>query len=222
VLSLTWLVPSVGKRPPEIMEKSQRRISLVQPQAPRPTQAFKAESVPRPEPIHHVSFDDETSTIPSAAPHSAPSSARVRSIPLPRCKSRTVHSGAISLPSAVTSENSPLSSAETLTEAPTEMKRAFSARLTRALPWGRSSTTPTLPSSDAVVSEFGEHVVGVEKGESRPNVTQRGRFRFLKKSRTIDVRIRSGMMVLFGLCAFNLTCLSQLSVRVEIPVDPLP
>jgi hypothetical protein len=211
VLSLTWLVPSVGKRPPEITDKSYRRISLVQPQEPpRPTRASKkAEFIPRPEPVHHVSFDEEALAVPPAAPASAPSSARVRSIPLPRCKRRTVHSGAVSLLPAsapVTPDNSPLSSAETLTEAPTEIKRAFSARLTRVLPWGRSSaigaTMATSSSSTTVVSEFGEHVVAGEKGESRPSVTQRGRFRFLKKSRTIDVRIRSGMMFLFGLCVF--------------------
>jgi hypothetical protein len=97
--------------------------------------------------------------------------------------------------SAVTApDNSPLSSAETLTEAPTEIKRVFPGRLSRVLPWGRSSTAgSTASSSDAVISEFGEKV------ETRANVTQRGRFGFLKK-RTIDVRIRGGMF--FFVCLF--------------------
>ncbi|KAH9996048.1 hypothetical protein BJV77DRAFT_190692 [Russula vinacea] len=147
VLSLTWLVPSVGKRPPEILEKPHRRTSRVQPQEPhQSTLIYKeAEYVPRLEPERHVSFD-EPASIPSPAPASAPSSPRGRSIPLPRYRSCTVDSGAVALPpaSAVVAldklDNSPLSSAETLTEAPTEMKRTFSGRLTRVLPWGRSST----------------------------------------------------------------------------------
>lgn len=197
-------------------------MSRVQPQAPpRPTLIYKEpECVPQPEPERHVSFD-EPASLPPPAPASAPATPRGHSIPLPRCRSRTVHSGAVALPPAsavVALDNSPLSSAETLTEAPTEIKRAFSGRLTRVLPWGRSSTmgvtATSLPS--AAVSEFGEN------GEKRPNVTQRGRFAFLKKTRTIDVRIRGGMIFLFGIFVLNLTLSSQLSVRVEAIVDPLP
>jgi hypothetical protein len=76
------------------------------------------------------------------------------------------------------------------------------------------STTTSSPSG--AVSDFGEN------GEKRPNVTQRGRFAFLKKSRTIDVRIRGGMIFLFGVFVLNLTLFSQLSVRVEAAIDPLP
>lgn len=190
---LTWLVPSVRRPPPEITEKLQRRASRVQQQElPRPTPIYnKAEASPRPEPIRHVSFSEQAS-VPYPAPVSAPSSPRGRSIPLTRCRSRTVQSGAVSPPLAcapTTLDNSPLSSAETLTEAPSETKRVFTARLTRVLPWGRSSTVgSTSSSSDPLISEFGE------KAETRPNVTQRGRFGFLKKSRTIDVRIRGGMI----------------------------
>lgn len=176
----------------------------------------KAELVPRREPIRHVSFEEQATltTVPST-PESAPSSPRGRPIiPLPRCKSRTVQSGAVSvfpLSAPVTLDNSPLSSAETLTEAPTEIKRAFSTRLTRVLPWSRSSTTGSTTattsssSSSTAVSEFGEHVIVGEKGDGRANVTQRGRFGFLKKSRPIDVRLRGGMSSLFGLLVFNLT-----------------
>ncbi|KAF8481791.1 hypothetical protein DFH94DRAFT_408100 [Russula ochroleuca] len=196
VLSLTWLVPSIRKPPPEILEKPHRRTSRVQPQEPPlPMLVYKEAEPERPEPRpaseRHVSFDEPASTVPSPAPVSAPSSPRGRLIPLPRCRSRTVHSGAVPPAcAAVALDTSPLSSAETLTEAPTEIKRAFSGRLTRVLPWGRSSTmgsTATSSPSAAVVSEFGEHVIA---GEKRPNVTQRGRFGFLKKTRTIDVRIR--------------------------------
>jgi hypothetical protein len=175
----------------------------------------KAEIVPRPELVRHVSFKEQaTETIaPSPAPASAPSTPRGRSIPLPRCKSRSVQSEVVSvLPASapVTPDNSPLSSAETLTETPTEIKRAFSARLTRVLPWSRSSTigstmsTSSSPSSAAVASEFGQDVIAGEKAEARANVTQRGRFGFLKKSRTIDGRLRGGMLLsMFGLLVFN-------------------
>jgi len=185
VVLLTWLVPSVRRPPPEITEKLQRRAPRVQQQElPRPMSIYnKAESVPRPESVRHVSFHEQAS-VPSLALVSAPSSPRGRLIPL----ARTVQSGAVSPPLAcapTTLDNSPLSSAETLTEAPTETKRVFTARLTRVLPWGRSSTVgSTSSSSDPLISEFGE------KAETRPQVTQRGRFGFLKKSRTIDVRIR--------------------------------
>jgi hypothetical protein len=233
VLSLTWLVPSVRKPPPEITKKPRRRTFLVQPQEPLPLlltgiqEKAEAELVPRPEPVRLVSFKEQATvtTVRSPAPVSAPSSPRGRPIPLPRCKSRTVQSGAVSLLPAsapVTPDNSPLSSAETLTESPTEIKRAFSARLTRALPWSRSSTigstttASSSPSSTGVVSEFGESLIAGEKGDGRANVTQRGMFGFLKKTRTIDVRLRGGMLSLFGLLVFNLTLSSQLSVRVAI------
>lgn len=207
VLSLTWLVPSVRKPPPEITKKPRRRTFLVQPQEPLPLlltgiqEKAEAELVPRPEPVRLVSFKEQATVtiVRSPAPVSAPSSPRGRPIPLPRCKSRTVQSGAVSLLPAsapVTPDNSPLSSAETLTESPTEIKRAFSARLTRALPWSRSSTigstttASSSPSSTGVVSEFGESLIAGEKGDGRANVTQRGMFGFLKKTRTIDVRLR--------------------------------
>jgi len=227
VLSLTWLVPSVRKPPPEITKKLHRRAVSAQPQEPLLLMGLyeKAKFVPTPEPIYHVSFDEQATVVPPPASESAPSSPRGRRlIPLPRCKSRTVQSEAVSLlpvSAPVTPNNSPLSSAETLTETPTEIKRTFSGRLTRVLPWSRSSTvgsTSTSSSSTGIVSEFGDHA----KGETRPNVPQRGRFGFLKKSRTIDVRNRGGMLFLFGLLVFNLTLLSQLSVRVAIVIGPLP
>ena len=218
---LTWLVPSARRPPPEIAEKPQRRASRVQRQEPpRPKPIYnKAESVPRPEPVRHVSFNEQAPVPSSPAPVSAPSSPRGRPIPLPRCRSRTVQSGAVSPPPArasLTLDNSPLSSAETLTEAPTETKRVFAARLTRVLPWGRPSTIGTTSSSSS------SDPVICEKAETRPNVTQRGKFGFLKKSRTIDVRIRPGMIGLIGLFVFNLTLFSQLSVRVAVLVGPLP
>jgi hypothetical protein len=219
VLSLTWLVPSVRKPPPEITKKLRRRTFPAQSQEQLLLTGIheKAELVPRPEPVRRVSFTEQATvtTVPSPAPECAPSSPRGRLIPLPRCKSRTLQSGAVSVRPAsapVTPGNSPLSSAETLTESPAEIKRALSTRLTRVLPWSRSSTigstTTTLSSSSsstAVVSEFGEHVIAGEKGDGRANVTQRGRFGFLKKSRPIDVRLRGGMLSLFGLLVFNLT-----------------
>jgi hypothetical protein len=215
VLSLTWLVPSVRKPPPEITKKLRRRTFPAQSQEQLLLTGIheKAELVPRPEPVRRVSFTEQATvtTVPSPAPESAPSSPRGRLIPLPRCKSRTLQSGAVSVRPAsapVTPGNSPLSSAETLTESPAEIKRALSTRLTRVLPWSRSSTigstTTTSSSSSTVVSEFGEHVIAGEKGDGRANVTQRGRFGFLKKSRPIDVRIRGGMLSLFGLLVFNL------------------
>ncbi len=188
MLSLTWLVPSVRKPPPEITKKLHRRAVSAQPQEPLLLMGLyeKAKFVPTPEPIYHVSFDEQATVVPPPASESAPSSPRGRRlIPLPRCKSRTVQSEAVSLlpvSAPVTPNNSPLSSAETLTETPTEIKRTFSGR----------------------------------------NVPQRGRFGFLKKSRTIDVRNRGGMLFLFGLLVFNLTLLSQLSVRVAIVIGPLP
>ncbi|KAI9508353.1 hypothetical protein F5148DRAFT_1197142 [Russula earlei] len=201
------------RAPPEITEKPQRRISLVPPRTPHPPiRAHKTEPVPeqRPEPVRDVSFEQHVSIVPDPTPaSSAPSSPQRRSIPLPRCKGRTSDTGAVSPPpppASIAADNSPLSSAETLTEAPAEVKRALSARLTRVLlfPRGRRvlrSSTPLSPttssSSATVVSEFGDHVGVSRKGESlpksdgrRPNVSERGRFGFLKKSKTIDEQTR--------------------------------
>ena len=218
MLSLTWLVPSVRKPPPEISQKLRRRTIPAQPEEPLLLTGVqeKAELIPRPEPIRHISFKEQATatTAPSPAPASAPSSSRGRPIPLPRCRSRTVQSSGAVLPASapVTPDNSPLSSAETLAETPTEIKRVFSTRLTRVLPWSRSSTigstttTSSSSSSTGVVSEFGEHAIAGEKGNGRANIPQRGRFGFLKKSRPIDVRLRGGMLsLLFGLLGFNLT-----------------
>ena len=88
-------------------------------------------------------------------------------------------------------EDSPLSSAETLAEVslPPELKRAFSSRLTRVLyskgrQRSRASTFASASStSTAAVSEFGERAVITDEGETRPKVTERGRFGFLKKSK---------------------------------------
>jgi hypothetical protein len=210
---LTWLVPSVRKPPPEITKKLRRRTFPTQPQEPLLLEGIyekdEDEIFSRPEPVRHVSFMEQATetTGSSRTPESAPSSPRRRLIPLPRCKSRTVQSEVQSvLPASapVTPDDSPLSSAETLSEKPTEIKRAFSARLTRALPWSRSSTigsstSTSSSSSSAVVSEFGEDVIAGD-------VAQRGRFGFLKKSRTIDGRLHGGMLFsMFGLLVFNLT-----------------
>lgn len=213
---MTWLVPSVRRPPPGITKKLRRRTFPAQIQEPLLLAGIdeKVELVPGPEPVPYVSLDEQTAvtTVPSRTPESAPSSPRGRPIPLPRCKSRTVQSEAVSvLPASarVTLDNSPLSSAETLAESPTETKRVFSSRLSRVLPWSRSSTigsTMTMSSSSssssAVVSGFSEHVITGEKGDGRQSVTQKGRFGFLKKSRTIDARLRGGMLSLFGLLVF--------------------
>jgi len=215
VISLTWLVPSVRPSPPEITEKPQPRRAPPLTVSP---QIDKTKSVvPRPEAVRHVSFDDHVSTVslpepvPTFTPPPRPPSLP---IPLPHYNDRTLDCGAVSLPPApasapITANSSPLSSAETLTEAPAEVKRAFSARLTRVLLYprarrlSRSSTlasTATSSSSATVVSEFGESDHSkLEKGERRassdvrrPYVTERGRFGFLKKSKTVDVQPDSG------------------------------
>jgi len=153
VLSLTWLVPSVRKSPPEITEKRRpRRVSVVQqprraPPLTAPARIDKAKFVPRPDAVRHVSFDDHVSTVslpepvPAFTPSSCPPS---RPIPLPHCEERRPDCGLVSLPpipasAPATVNPSPLSSAETLTEAPAEVKRAFSARLTRVLLYPRTS-----------------------------------------------------------------------------------
>ena len=194
------------------MEKRHRYMPLVQPRAP-PRSAgvdVKAESVPRPEPVRHVSFDEPVSRVPSPAlPASAPSSPRRRAIPLPRCKSSTPQSGAIPLPPALvplTVDESPLSSAETLTETPAEVKQAFSSRLTRVLQVRRLSRSCTMASTGSsssaatATSEFGEQVIPPGKAETdvkKSNNVERGRFAFLKKSKTIDAQPRGRM---FSIC----------------------
>jgi len=202
---VTWLVPSVRRGPPEITEKRLGR-RLVQPRAPPRTAGVhkKTESVPRPEPVQNVPFDEPVSRVPTPVPVSAPSSPRGRSIPLPRCKNHTPQSEAVPLPPApapITADESPLSSAETLTEAPAEVKRAFSLRLTRVLRGRQQSRSSTIASTTAssssatVASELSEP----GKAETRmsdvkpPNATERGRFAFLKKSKTIDVQIGGRM-----------------------------
>lgn len=183
MLSLTWLVPSVRKPPPEITKKPHRRGSSMQPrELPLLLTGVyeKAEHVPRP--------------VRSLATESAPSSPCGRPIPLAHCESRSVRSEVVShLPASapVTPDNSPLSSAETLTEAPTETKRVFSTRFTRMLAWSRSSSigATSTSSSTAIVSEFGEQIVAGEKRDTRP---PRGKFGFLNKSRAIDIRTRGG------------------------------
>ena len=215
---MTWLVPSVRKAPPEITEKRHRYIPLVEPRAP-PRSAVvdeMAESVPRPDPVRHVSFDEPLSRVSSPAlPSSAPSSPRRHAIPLPRCRSSTPQSGAIPLSSApapITVDDSPLSSAETLTETPAEVKQAFSSRLTRVLQVRRPSRPSTIASTTAssspasFSSEFGERVIPPGKAETgpvsdvkKPNNVERGRFTFLKKSKTIDVQTRRRT---FSICLF--------------------
>jgi hypothetical protein len=208
-----------------ITEKRQRYMPLVPPRVPpRSAEPQKrAESVPRPEPIRRVSFEvDELGlTMPTPAPASAPSSPRGYSIPLPRCKGHTLQSRAIPLPSValplpITAVDSPLSSAETLTETPAEVKRAFSSRLTRVFRGRRLSRCSTIASttgsssSATVASEFSEYAIPPGKAETRPipdvkqrNVTERGRFAFLKKSKTIDDQTRGRMfLICFGLIVF--------------------
>lgn len=190
-------------------ERPPRRTPRVRPRAlPQSGEAHKAESIPKPEPVRHISFEEQVSMAPSSAPASAQSSPGGRFIPLPRCKDRTPQSGVISHPPTITAQSSPLSSAETLTETPVELKRTFSSRLSRALRPSRGrqpprSTTmvsvPTSSSSATVVSEFGEGIIVPGKGMSlpisdsqqQPNVTERGRFGFRKKSKTIDHKPRS-------------------------------
>lgn len=204
-------------------------MPLVQPRAPPQSADVdeKTESVPRPEPVRHVSFDEPVSRVPSPVlPASAPSSPRRRAIPLPRCKSSTPQSGAIPLPPTPvlsTADESPLSSAETLTETPAEVKQAFSSRLTRVLQGRRLSRSSTMASTTAsssatFTSEFGEQVViPPGKAETRPvsdvkkaHNVERGRFAFLKKSKTIDVQTlpRTFSIYLVSL-SFNLTLFPQ-------------
>jgi hypothetical protein len=197
VLSLTWLVPSTRKIPPQIVEKVQRRTHLEQ-QRQRTTLRLvgedlnKSESVPRPESVRHVSFDEPILKRdgPPSAPASAPSSPRGRTIPLPRCKKRSSPTGTVSLPqvsSVIVAKDSPLSSAETLTELPTELKRTLSSRLTRVLlhsrgrDRSRASTMASVSSlSTTEPSEFGEAALFTDKSD---NITERGMFGFLKKSK---------------------------------------
>jgi hypothetical protein len=204
-LSLTWLIPSARKGLPVLVEKPRTQVHSMHNQAshrtPRPQK--KTESVSRPEPIRHISFDEPVPKGPSSAPVISSSSPRGRPALLPRCKSRSPQTGLVPLPPAsapIMSDGSPLSSAETLAEVPLEVKRALSSRFTRALLLSRGrqmSRTSTVgsntasSSSVAEISEFGERVGKVEMrtglDAKQANVTERGRFGFLKKSKTINV-----------------------------------
>ena len=175
------------------MEKLHRRTHPAQPRVPPRLaggEPKKTDSFPRLDPVRHVSFDEPIPKPegPSSAPATAPSSPRGRSIPLPRCKSRTSPPAAVSLPQG----DSPLSSAETLAEAPPlpELKGGFSSRFTRVL-YSRGRQRPrasTIASaSSTAASEFGERAVITGKGETQPKVTERGRFGFLKKSKGLIV-----------------------------------
>ncbi|KAI9454118.1 hypothetical protein BJY52DRAFT_770503 [Lactarius psammicola] len=207
-LSLTWLIPSVRAGNPGITENPRTRVRSIQNRAPHrtPKAPKKTESVPRPLPIRHISFDEPVPKGPSSAPVIAPSYPRSRPAILPRCKNRSPLTGVIPLPPAsapIVADGSPLSSAETLAEAPQEVKRALSSRFTRALllsrgrQMSRASTvgSNTVSSSSAAeISEFGERVTVAGKVEMRSgldaklaNVTERGRFGFLKKSKTVPV-----------------------------------
>ncbi|KAI9444658.1 hypothetical protein H4582DRAFT_2094513 [Lactarius indigo] len=206
-LSLAWLIPSVRQGHPGITENPRTREHSIQKRASHrtPRTPKKPESFPRPEPIRHISFDEPVLKGPSSAPVIAPSQTRGRPVFLPRCKSRSPQTGIVPLPPAsapIVADSSPLSSAETLAEVPQDVKRALSSRLTRALlsrnrQMSRTSTvgsnTPS-SSSAAEISEFGERVTVTGKVEMRTgldakqaNVTERGRFGFLRKSKTIHV-----------------------------------
>jgi len=114
---------------------------------------------------------------------------------LPRCKNRSSQTGTVSLPqvtSVIVAKDSPLSSAETLTELPTELKRTLSSRLTRALLHSRGrdrsrastiASVTSLPTTES--SEFGEAALLTDKSD---NITERGRFGFLKKSKAARAR----------------------------------
>src|SRR6266702_1586513 len=206
-LSLAWLIPSVRIGHPGITENPRTRVRSIQHRAPHrtPRAPKKTESVvPRPEPIRHISFDEPVPKGPSSAPVIAPPYLRGRPAILPRCKTRSPLTGVVPLPPAsapIVGDSSPLSSAETLAEAPQEVKRALSSCLTRALllsrgrQMSRASTVganTASSSSAAEISEFGERVGVTGKVEMRSgldakqaNVTERGRFGFLKKSKTV-------------------------------------
>lgn len=206
-LSLAWLIPSVHKEHPRITENLRTRERSMKNRAPhRTTQApRKIEPIPRPEPIRHISFDEPVPKGPSSAPVASSPYPRGRPTRLPRFKSPSPQTGVVPLPPAsapVVADNSPLSSAETLAEEPQEVKRALSLRLTRALlsrgrQMSRTSTVGSnntaSSSSVAEVSEFGEGGAIAGKVEMRSGLdakqvnvtTERGRFGFLKKSKTI-------------------------------------
>jgi len=88
-----------------------------------------------------------------------------------------------------------------------EVKQAFSSRLTRVLQVRRLSRSATITSTTAsssptsLSSEFGERVIPPGKVETgpisdvkKPNNVERGRFTFLKKSKTIDVQTRGPLL----------------------------
>ena len=215
-LSLAWLIPSLRKEHRRITENA--RVRYIQTRAPHRTQKApkKIESVPRPEPIRHISFDEPVSKGPSSAPVIASSYPRGRPARLPRCKSRSPQTEVVPLPSAsapIAANTSPLSSAETLAEVPQEVKRALSSRFTRVLLLSRDrqmSRTSTIESNTASsssvvgISEFGERgaITGNVKMQSgldakQANVTERGRFGFLKKSKTIHAERMSYLFLSF-------------------------
>jgi hypothetical protein len=218
-LSLAWLVPSVRQEHPRVTENLHARKRSTQKRAPHRTpQAPKEiEPIPRPEPIRHISFDEPVPKGPSSAPVTTSSYPRGRLTRLPRCKTPSPQTGAVPLPPAsapVVAGNSPLSSAETLAEEPQEVKRALSSRLTRALLLSRGrqmsristvgSNNTASSSSIAEISEFGERGAIAGKVEMRSgldakqaSVTERGRFGFLKKSKTIHAERMSFLFLSF-------------------------
>jgi hypothetical protein len=192
---------------PRVQENLRTRLGSIHKRAPHrtPSAKKKIEPPPRPEPIRHISFDEPVPKGPSSAPLITSSYPRGRPALLPRCKSRSPQIAVVPLPPAsapIAADNSPLSSAETLAEVPQEVKRALSSRITRTLLLSRGrqlsrtstveSNTTASPASVAEISEFGERKAITGKVEMRSgldskqaNLTERGRFGFLKKSKTI-------------------------------------
>lgn len=194
--------------PLRVQENQRTRVGSIHKRAPHrtPSTKKKIESHPRPEPIRHVSFDEPVPKGPFSAPLITSPYPHGRPARLPRCKSRSPQIAVVPLPPAsapIVADNSPLSSAETLAEVPQEVKRALSSRLTRTLLLSRGrqlsrtstveSNTTASPTSVAEISEFGERKAITGKVEMRSggldakqaNLTERGRFGFLKKSKTI-------------------------------------
>jgi hypothetical protein len=217
-LSLAWLIPSVRQDHPRITENLHSRKRSIRKRAPHrtPQPPKKIEPIPRPDPIRHISFDEPVPKGPSSAPVTTSSYPRGRPTRLPRCKTPSPQTGVVPLPPAsapVVADNSPLSSAETLAEEPQEVKRALSTRLTRALlSRGRQlSRTSTVGSNNtassssvAEISEFGERgaIAGKVEMQSgldakQANVTEKGRFGFLKKSKTIHAQRTSFLFLSF-------------------------
>lgn len=221
-LTLARLIPSVRQGQPVIVEKPRTHVRSIHSPRRAPRLSKKIEPVARPEPIRHISFDEPVSKGPSSAPVIASSYPPGRLALLPRCQSRSPQTGDVLLPPAsapIMAGCSPLSSAETLAEAPQEGKRALSSRFTRALLLSRgrqmsrvstvgSSTTSS--SSVAEISEFGEHVETRSGSDAkRANVTERGRFGFLKKSKTISVARMSILSLYLSLCSDVISLVQQ-------------